>query len=159
MAEINTDPSSPDFNSYASLGDFSDFATSRGYDIPDDSDECARLLFLGMDYLNGLSWRGWKSERGQPLPWPRAGIMFEGDVLDNKTIPRQLIQAQCRLAVEADAGVLDATVTRGVTQEMAGKVSVQYSGESDSGTLYFPWLAGLLRGLLSFAVNTFAIRG
>lgn len=159
MSDINTDPESPDFNSYASQDDFNDFALSRGYDIPDDTGERAQLLFQAMDYLNGLSWRGWKSERGQSLPWPRVGIMIDGDVLDDKTIPLQLIQAQCRLAVEAGGGVLDATITRGITEETAGKVTVQYSGGSDSGTVYFPWLSGLLRGLLSFAVNTFAVRG
>lgn len=159
MTEINTDPASSDFNSYASVDDLRDFASARGYDVPDDSDQCARLLFRAMDYLTSLSWRGWKTSRTQPLAWPRSGVMIEGEVQDDKTIPRQLIQAQCRLAIEAADGVLDVAIVRGVTMETAGKVTMQYSGENDSGEIYFPWLAGLLRGLMAFAVNTVAERG
>lgn len=154
---IDTDPASPGFNSYASVDDLTAFATSRGYDVPDD-DQCEPLLFQALDYLNGLNWLGGRSESGQPLPWPRRGIYPDDELLRHDVIPHQLIQAQCRLALEAQNGELDGVLTRGVTMEMAGKVSMQYSGEADSGEIYFPWLSGLLRGLLSVAINTFAVR-
>lgn len=155
--DINTDPASPDFNSYASVDDLTAFAASRGYDVPDE-DQCPALLFQAMDYLNGLNWLGVRADPEQPLPWPRCGIYLDDRLLKPDVIPRQLVQAQCRLALAALDGELDGTLTRGVTMEMAGKVSLQYSGDADSGEVYFPWLSGLLRGLLSVAINTFAER-
>lgn len=156
--DINTDPTSPGFNSYASVNDLTAFATSRGHDVP-DSDDCASLLFQAMDYLNGLNWLGVRAETGQPLPWPRRRACYDGEMLPPNFIPPQLVQAQCRLALAAQDGELDGTLTRGVTTETAGKVSLQYSDAADSGEVTFPWLSGLLRGLLSVAINTFAIRG
>lgn len=157
MMSINTDPASPDFNSYASVEDLTQFAASRGYDVPDE-EECIPLLYQALDYLNGLNWLGAKTMPEQPLPWPRRGMFFDGEVLNPETIPRQLIQAQCRLALEAQYGALDACFTKGMTTETAGKVSVQFA-DNASGELYFPWLSGLLRGLLSVVINTVAIRG
>jgi hypothetical protein len=155
--DINTDPASPDFNSYASVDDLTAFAASRGYDVPDE-DQCPALLFQAMDYLNGLNWLGVRADPEQPLPWPRCGIYLEDSLLKPDVIPRQLVQAQSRLALAALDGELDGTLTRGVTMEMAGKVSLQYSGDADSGEVHFPWLSGLLRGLLSVAINSFAER-
>lgn len=154
---IDTDPSSPGFNSYASADDLTQFAASRGHDVP-DNDQCPALLFQALDYLNGLNWLGRRSEPDQPLPWPRRGISQDDEIVRPDIIPRQLVQAQCRLALAAQDGELDGVQTRGVTMEMAGKVSMQYSGDADSGEVYFPWLSGLLRGLLSVAINTFAER-
>ncbi|WP_208952338.1 DnaT-like ssDNA-binding protein [Rahnella sp. ChDrAdgB13] len=157
MITINTDPASPDFNSYANVDDLTRFAASRGYDIPSDSDECGTLLFQALDYLNGLNWIGARAEKGQHLPWPRRHVLIDDEMLDPHTVPSQVIQAQCRLAVEAQDGALDASFTKGVTTETAGKVSVQFADDA-SGELYFPWLDGVLRGLLSVAINTFAMR-
>lgn len=157
MIIINTDPTSAGFNSYASVDDLTAFAASRRHDVPDE-EPCQALLFQAMDYLNGLNWLGVRSEPEQPLPWPRRGVYVDDDPLCPDVIPRQLVQAQCRLALAAQDGELDGALTRGVTMETAGKVSLQYSGESDSGAVTFPWLSGLLRGFLSVAINTFAVR-
>ncbi|KAA5935930.1 hypothetical protein F3I27_23410 [Pantoea sp. Bo_2] len=149
MITPDTDPASPGFNSYARISDLRDFASSRGGSVPDDDTECAQLLFQAMDYLNGRQWKGRRTTDSQPLAWPRDRIVVDGVTLSNTAIPAQLIQAQCRLALAAQEGELDGVLTRGVTMEMAGKVSLQYAGGDDSGSLYFPWLAGLLRGLLA----------
>lgn len=145
----DTDPASPGFNSYAGISDLRDFAASRGVSLPDGDSDCAQLLFQAMDYLNGRQWKGCRTSDTQPLPWPRDRIVADGVRLSKSAIPAQLVQAQCRLALAAQDGELDGTLTRGVTMEMAGKVSMQYSGEADSGEIYFPWLSGLLRGLLA----------
>lgn len=157
MIIINTEPTSAGFNSYASVDDLTAFAGSRGHDVPDD-DQCPALLFQAMDYLNGLNWLGVCADPVQPLPWPRCGIYLDDRPLKPDVIPRQLVQAQCRLALAAQDGELDGALTRGVTMETAGKVSLQYSGEADSGAVTFLWLSDLLRGLLSVAINTFAVR-
>lgn len=149
MMVLNTDPASPGFNSYASVSDLRGFASSRGGLVPDDDTECAQLLFQAMDYLNGLRWKGRRTTDSQPLPWPRDRIVVDGVTLSKAAIPAQLVQAQCRLALAAQEGELDGVLTRGVTMETAGKVSLQYADGDDSGSLYFPWLAGLLRGLLA----------
>lgn len=158
MKLIITDAASPDFNSYVSPADLMMFADTRGHDVP-GSEQCNTLLFQAMDYLNGLNWQGVRSEVGQPLPWPRRNVFYDEEMLSPVTIPQQLKQAQCRLALAARDGELEGPQMRGLIMETAGKVSLQYSGAAESGEITFPWMKGLLRGLLSVAINTFADRG
>ncbi|WP_085336830.1 DnaT-like ssDNA-binding protein [Serratia marcescens] len=146
-----TDPTSPDFNSYSSVQDARDFATTRGYSLPDDDSECETLLMQAMDYLAGQSWRGSRSSPDQALPWPRSGVIVDGVPLASDKIPRQLIQAQCRLAVEAQETDLTPSFAGGgevVAESVSGAVAVQYAEGSSGNAPYFSWLAGLLNGLL-----------
>lgn len=146
-----TDPTSPDINSYASVQDLRDFAEVRGYSIPEDERECEALLMQAMDYLAGQSWRGSRSSPGQALPWPRSGVVVDGVPLASDKIPRQLIQAQCRLAVEAQETDLTPSFAGGgevVAESVSGAVAVQYAEGSGGNAPHFSWLAGLLNGLL-----------
>ncbi|EPU0348254.1 DnaT-like ssDNA-binding protein [Yersinia enterocolitica] len=121
-----TNPGSPSFESYASVDDLRDLAASRGYDVPVDDESCEQLLLQGMDYLAGLIWKGSRTVAGQPLFWPRTGVVVDGYLLPKDVIPKQIIQAQCRLAVEAQEIDLSPAFAGGgeVTQEtVVGAVS------------------------------------
>lgn len=148
---INTDPTSPDFNSFVSIDELKEFASARGYAIPDDNALLAQLLIQAMDYLESLGWKGRRTSPEQPLSWPRNGVYIEGSAVDKDTIPLRVRQAQCRLAVEAQETDLNPTKSGGsVTLErVEGAVTVQYDGASNDGTVTFPWLNGLLRGLIN----------
>ena len=157
-----TDPTAPDFNSYASVADARDFATTRGYSLPDDDSECETLLMQAMDYLAGLSWRGGRSSPEQALPWPRSGVIVDGGLLASDKIPLQLIQAQCRLAVEAQETDLSPSFNGGaevVQEAVSGAVSVSYAPGTSSATPTFPWLTGLLRGLVGAMNQVRVVRG
>ncbi|WP_034913022.1 DnaT-like ssDNA-binding protein [Erwinia sp. 9145] len=158
---LNTDPTSPDFNSYASVSDLRDFSTARGYDIPTDDTTCKQLLVQAMDYLDSVNWKGSRSAIGQPLAWPRDRVFIDGEEIDKSIIPTRIKQAQCRLAVEAQETDLNPTQSGGaVTMErIEGAVTVQYDGSSNDGTVSFPWLNAMLRGLTkSGCVFNFDVR-
>lgn len=148
---INTDQTSPDFNSYVSVDELKAFAAARGYEIPDDNAELEHLLIQAMDYLESLSWKGRRISSEQPLSWPRTGVYLEDRAIDKDTIPARVKQAQCRLAVEAQETDLNPTKSGGAVtlERVEGAVTVQYDGASNDGTVTFPWLNGLLRGLYS----------
>lgn len=143
---LTTDPDSPDFESYASAADMRELALRRGYAVPDDVAECEQLLVQAMDYLEALKWKGTRSVPSQPLAWPRSYVFVDGYVLPSKSIPKQLIQAQCRLAVEAQE-----TVT--------GAVSVSYAEGSSTDAPSFTWLNGLLRGMVTSSSHVQVVRG
>lgn len=146
---INTDLNSTDFNSYVSIDELKGFASARGYEIPDDNTALEHLLIQAMDYLESLTWKGRRTDPEQPLSWPRTGIYIEGSAIDVNTIPLRVKQAQCRLAVEAQETDLNPTKSGGAVtlERVEGAVTVQYDGSSNDGTVTFPWLNGLLRGL------------
>lgn len=157
-----TDPMSPDFNSYASVDDARAFAAGRGYQLPDDDHECEMLLVQAMDYLAGQSWRGSRSSTEQAQPWPRSGVVVDGVLLASDKIPLQIIQAQCRLAVESQETDLTPSFNGGaevVQEAVSGAVSVSYApGTSNSGPT-FPWLTGLLRGFVGAMNQVRVVRG
>lgn len=145
------DPYSPDFNSYASVNDLRAFAAGRGYTVPTDDGECGQLLMQAMDFLEGKSWRGQRSDVVQPLSWPRAGVRFDGVDLPDDAIPQRLVDAQCRLAIESQEIDLTPSVAGGgaVTMErVEGAVTVQYEAGTNKAAPSFPWFYSLLRGLV-----------
>jgi hypothetical protein len=145
------DPHSSDFNTYASIVDLRTFATGRGYTIPADDAECGKLLMQAMDYLEGKSWRGQRSDASQPLCWPRTGVRFGGADLPDDSIPKRLVDAQCRLAIESQEIDLTPSVAGGgavIAESVQGAVSVQYEPGTNKATPSLPWLYSSLRGMV-----------
>lgn len=157
-----TDPMSPDFDSYASVSDLQAFAAARGYNIPADAGECETLLVQAMDYLAGIDWRGCRADASQPQAWPRHGVMVDGVALSDSVIPRPLVQAQCRLAVEAQEIDLMPSFDAGgevVQESVAGAVSVSYAQGTSRSVASFPWLSNMLRGLVGSQNQVRLVRG
>ncbi len=156
-----TDPTSPDFNSYASVVDLTKFASARIIDLPNNPEA---LLIKAMDYLNGLNWYGSRATFDQPLPWPRSDVVFDGYNYPATDFPRQLITAQCMLAIEATTGdLLGANREAAVKSEaVSGVVSVTYAvTDNTSFTPTYPAVMAILRGLVmgsGFAINAIARR-
>ncbi|WP_024561697.1 DnaT-like ssDNA-binding protein [Franconibacter pulveris 601] len=157
-----TDPASPDFNSYASAADLQAFAAARGYAIPDDAAERENLLVQAMDYLAGINWRGCRTNSSQPQAWPRSGVKADGVELPDSAIPRQLVQAQCRLAIEAQEIELMPSFDAGgevVQESVSGAVSVSYAPGTSRSAASFPWLSNMLRGLAVSSGQVRLVRG
>ncbi|MDX7992885.1 DnaT-like ssDNA-binding protein [Xenorhabdus littoralis] len=154
---IDADKNSPTFNSYASVGDLKQFAAQRGYSLS-DSNVLPSLLFQAMDYLSTKQWKGSKTNKNQPLAFPRKGIYVDGELVPDDVIPMPLINAQCRLAVDSLEYDLTPTVGGEVLSEaVSGAVSVTYSEGTNSGKPYFSWLSGVLNGLLDGNGATFKV--
>lgn len=158
---IDPDKDSPTFNSYASVGDLKKYAEDRNITLADGGLES--LLITAMDYLESRKWQGKRTNSEQLLSFPRFGLSRDGVVIPSNEIPKQLIIAQCRLAVESQNSELQPTLGAEVISErIEGAITVQYAEGTNTGAPSFPWLNGLLSGLIDisdgFAINTFAMR-
>ena len=157
-----TDLNSPLFDSYASLEDLREYAKTRGYKIPDSDDDCEQLLMQAMDYLEGLSWKGNRKSGDQPLAWPRTGIMFDGYPIADSAIPKQIVQSQCRLAIDAQDIDLSPVMDGGgdvIQESISGAISVTYAEGTTSSAPKITWLNGALKGLITGAGQIRVVRG
>jgi len=139
-------------NTYASEAELSAYASAREIDIAGTP---SALLTKAMDYLATLEdrWQGSRTLASQPLAWPRTGVYVYGTALADDAIPQSLKDAQCRLAMDADAGsVLLPTVPVGgkgsVIREKVDVVEVQYAEGYNNSQPIFTAANALLKPLM-----------
>jgi hypothetical protein len=139
-------------NTYAVAAELAAYAAARGIEIAGDPDV---LLIGAMDYLGTLEdrWQGERTSPTQPLAWPRTGVYLYGTLLADDAIPQSLKDAQCRLAMDADAGsVLLPTVPVGskgsVIREKVDVVEVQYAEGYNNSQPIFTAANALLKPLM-----------
>lgn len=139
-------------NTYATAVELSSYATARGITITGDPDV---ILLQAMDYLATLEgqWHGERTSPTQPLAWPRTGVYVYGTALADDAIPQSLKDAQCRLALDVDAGVeLLPTVSAGskgsVIEETVDVVTVKYAEGANNTQPVFTAAMGLLKPLM-----------
>ena len=151
---VNTDITSPDANSYASEEDLASFAEIRGIELPD---KLTPLLIKAMDYLEGLDWVGSKTD-------PRVNVILDEHDFPPDEVPRQVITAQCMLAVEAIDGDLLSSVREAAvkTERVEGAVTMTYAvSDGEVFTPSYPAVMALLGDLAGgrgYAINAFAER-
>jgi len=158
---INTDITAADVNSYASEDELASFAALRGIELPET---LAPLLIKAMDYLEGLDWVGSKANPRQPLAWPRVNVVLDEHDFPPDEVPRQVITAQCMLAVEAIDGDLLSSVREAAvkTERVEGAVTMTYA--VPDGEVFTPTypavmaILGDLAGGRGYAINAFAER-
>lgn len=117
-------------NSYISIADFETYAAARDYTIVGTSET---LLIKAMDYLEAQSYKGIKYTSTQALQWPRVDVVIDSYLVDTDTIPTELINAQCEVAMAIDAGndpLLD--LPRKTISEQVGPIAVTYADGSSS---------------------------
>ncbi|HHA1388819.1 TPA: DnaT-like ssDNA-binding protein [Enterobacter ludwigii] len=158
---INTDITSPDANSYATEEDLIAFGALRGIELPDS---LIPLLIKAMDYLEGLDWVGYRANPRQPLAWPRENVVLDGYDFPADEVPREVVTAQCMLAVEAiDGDLLSSSREAAVkTERVEGAVTMTYAvSDGEVFTPSYPAVMALLGDLAGgrgYAINTFAER-
>ncbi|WP_272691151.1 DnaT-like ssDNA-binding protein [Providencia sp. PROV132] len=158
---IDSDKTSLTFNSYASVADLKAYASARQLTLPNEGLE--GLLIVAMDYLESQKWLGKRTDIHQPLSFPRTGLIRDGIAVSSEVIPQQVIQAQCRLAIESQENDLQPTLGGEIIAErIEGAIDLKYAEGTNTGAPNFAWLKGLLSGLIDisegFAINTFAMR-
>lgn len=159
---IDADKNSPTFNSYADIEDLKAYAKVRNLTLS-DSKSLESLLIVAMDFLESQKWQGKRSDSTQPLSFPRTGLFRDGVEIASDAIPHQVIQAQCRLALEAQENELQPTLGAEIISErIEGAIDLKYAEGTNTGAPNFAWLKGLLCGLMDssegLAINTFAVR-
>lgn len=158
---INTDVTSPDANSYATEDDLTSFAELRGIELPE---LITPLLVKAMDYLEGLDWIGSRTDPRQPLAWPRVNVVLDEHDFPPDEVPRQVITAQCMLAVEAIDGDLLSSVREAAvkTERVEGAVTMTYAvADGEVFTPSYPAVMALLGDLAGgrgYAINAFTER-
>lgn len=126
-------------NSYVSLSDCRAYAAARALPLPIADADIEPLLISAMDYLEGLRarYQGAKaSPETQALQWPRTGVYIDGVAFSETSIPKELKDAQSRLACEKFAGVDIMPTTTGafVSEETVGPLTTKYDSSHGSGT-------------------------
>ena len=126
-------------NSYVSLTDCRAYATARALSLPVADADLEALLISAMDYLEGLRarYQGAKvNPETQALQWPRTGVYIDCMEIASDVIPKELKDAQSRLACEKFAGVDVMPTTTGafVSEETVGPLTTKYSADQGSGT-------------------------
>lgn len=139
-------------DTYATEAELAAYALARGITVTGTP---SILLIKAMDYLATLEdrWQGSRTSASQPLAWPRTGVYVYGTALADDAIPQSLKDAQCRLALDADAGTaLLPTVSAGskgsVIEETVTVVTVKYAEGSNNTQPVFTAAMGLLKPLM-----------
>jgi hypothetical protein len=150
-------------NSYATVEDLRGYARLRGATVPDSTTECEQLLIKAMDYLARQNFTGDRVSATQPLDWPRMDAEVEGWIQATNAIPRQLIQAQCALAIEAALGtdLMPTTATNAtgpVVQETIGPITVAYANTGNVNRVPAVAKADVLLKTLLKRGGLFAVR-
>jgi hypothetical protein len=128
---IETGAGLPDSNSYASVAELRAYALLRGAEAPDDDEDCEVLLIKAMDSLETRNFVGCKLTQAQALQWPRADAYVDEWPIPYNEIPRQLIQGQCALAIEAQTTDLlpttEASAAGPIISETVGPITTVWA--------------------------------
>jgi hypothetical protein len=113
-------------NSYQTILGFLNFAAARQYTIITDP---SILLIQAMDYLETLRYIGIRKTINQTLQWPRWDVWIDGWLVIDTTIPWQLLNAQCQVAMAIDMGYSPMSLLpRNIkTQSLSGVASIEYA--------------------------------
>lgn len=104
---INTEPFSPDCNSYAGLAGMADYvatrvpneATATAWDDLDDVKKSMYLVNATRSIDSYVEWIGDKYSRDQRLAWPRVNAYDDGFILDQITFPDEVVEATYEMAL------------------------------------------------------------
>lgn len=125
-------------NSYATLAELVDFANLRGYTIPSDPADQEVLMTKAMDFLESLRYYGTKvSPSTQELAYPRECVYIDGELFPDNDVPKNLVKAQCALAVIANTIELLPNLAAGskgiiLSESVFGAVSRSYAASTSS---------------------------
>lgn len=115
-------------NSYVDVVYARAYAESRGLALSAVDATLEAQLITAMDYLEALRSQYQGTKLGG-LQWPRYGVTIDGVELASDTIPKELKDAQCRLAFEVSSGVdlMPTTFGKFAKKEKVGDLEVEYS--------------------------------
>jgi hypothetical protein len=103
-------------NSYADLESLLFHGSYYRYPIPDSTECQIDYLIRACAAMDRMQWKGHPAFLHQPLAWPRADIVMNGEFLSKTSIPYGIRHGQVMLAIEmyaADRGIPVALPTYG----------------------------------------------
>jgi len=169
-------------NSFVSLADFQAYHAARGNALTSYTDEQQKAaLVKAGDYLNGLTWRGVKTGRDNPMCWPRYGTEDGGSIWNQLTypasewvgvldkdgfyiptdeVPGEVVNAQCDAAYLILGGeTLQPTLERGgqVKREKIDVIDTEWFAGASPTNRYLG-VEALLKGLLRSGMSIETLR-
>lgn len=132
-------------NSFVTVAECRTFATGRGITLPADNADVEVLIIKASDYLNSVEdhFQGYRYfyDNGQSLCFPREAV-YIFDRYIGAEIPKELKNAQCQLAIDAQENdLLAAGSGREVIEKKVGPLTTKYNPTGNSAPQYEPTAA------------------
>lgn len=127
---IETGQGLPDAESYASAEDLARYAVKFGVAIPADVPTQEALLRRAALAMDGMTWKGRKTNSEQGLAWPRREVLLDHEIKPNSYLPARIQYGQMALAAEIHQDDIDPVEKRkgAVTLErVEGAVTREYA--------------------------------
>jgi hypothetical protein len=87
---IETGQGLPDAESYASAADLVMYAGKFGVVIPADAPAQEALLRRAALAMDGMTWKGCKTNSEQALSWPRREVLLDHEIKPNNYLPARI---------------------------------------------------------------------
>jgi hypothetical protein len=151
-------------NTYVGIATARAYADHRGLILSDDDEVVEGQLALAMDYLEALrsKYQGSKTDTTTPqaLQWPRTGVVIDGEDFGTNAIPQELKDAQCRLAVAQEEGIILYPDETGkfIVREKTGPLETEYSEKIvPTGLPKITSVDALLEPLFKTTIGSYAL--
>ncbi|NWC48715.1 hypothetical protein HX788_08785 [Pseudomonas edaphica] len=131
----------PDAESYASAEDLAMYAVKFGTVIPVGVLEQEALLRRAALAMDGMVWKGRKTNSEQALSWPRREVLLDHEIKPNNYLPARIQYGQMALAAEIHQDDIDPVEKRkgAVTLErVEGAVTREYATISNTSGRLLP---------------------
>lgn len=129
----------PGAESYASAADLVMYAGKFGVTIPADELTQEALLRRAALAMDGMTWKGRKTNSEQALSWPRRGVELDYEIKPDNYLPARIQYGQMALAAEIyqdDIDPVDQRQGAVIRERVEGAVDVEYAPIShNSGRL------------------------
>jgi len=119
-----------DAESYASAADLVMYAGKFGVTIPTEVPAQEALLRRAALAMDGLKWKGRKTNSEQALSWPRREVLLDQEIKSNNYLPARIQYGQMALAAEIHQDDIDPVEKRkgAITLErVEGAVTREYA--------------------------------
>lgn len=120
----------PGAESYASAADLVSYAVKFGVIIPADTVAQEALLRRGALAMDGMKWKGRKTDSDQALAWPRRDVELDCEIKPSNYLPARIQYGQMALAAEIytdDTDPIDSRQGAVIMERVEGAVERQFA--------------------------------
>ena len=131
----------PDAESYASAEDLALYAVKFGTVIPAGVTEQEALLRRAALAMDGMTWKGHKTNGEQGLSWPRREVLLDHEIKPNNYLPARIQYGQMALAAEIHQDDIDPVEKRKgavLLDRVEGAVTRQYAAIPSTSNRLLP---------------------
>ncbi|MDI2589864.1 hypothetical protein NYP20_16130 [Pseudomonas sp. N3-W] len=131
----------PDAESYASAEDLAMYAVKFGVVIPVDVVAQEALLRRAALAMDGMTWKGRKTDSDQALAWPRRGVHLDQQIKPDNYLPARIQYGQMALAAEIHQDDIDPVEKRKgavLLDRVEGAVTRQYAAIPNTSNRLLP---------------------